>query len=205
MERAMERTMENFSPSSERNKDAITEQLIQTFADCTQVIEIGSGSGQHIMHFAQQLPDIHWQPTDLADFFPGLEQNLSVRAANIAAPQQLDLSSVPWLPGKLFDGLFSANTLHIMSWQHVIGFFERAGKQLSQGGRLCVYGPFNYNGEFTSEGNVKLEGWLKGRDPLSGIRDFEAVNQLASDNGFELLDDHTMPANNRLLVWNKVL
>ena len=196
--------MINYSPSSERNKDPIIEQLVRVFAECHKVLEIGSASGQHVMHFAEHLPDISWQPADLANYYPGLTENLKNRASNILAPQQLDLNQMPWLPEVSFDGLFSANTLHIMSWQHVLGFFERAGLQLAKGGVLCIYGPFKYQGEFTSPSNANFDLWLKDRDHLSGVRDFEAVHQLASDNGFDLLGDEAMPANNQLVHWCKI-
>lgn len=194
-------TLLNFSPSCERNKAVILAQLQQRFADCRQVLEIGSGSGQHVMHFAQHLPHICWQPAELAAEFAALVHNLRDRADNIAAPKQLDLSQVPWIPETRYDGLFSANTLHIMSWQQVVEFFHRAGQQLCEGGILSVYGPFIYNSEFTAPSNADFDLWLKARDPLSGIRDFSAVDQLAQSNGFDLISDIAMPANNQLLSW----
>jgi cyclopropane fatty-acyl-phospholipid synthase-like methyltransferase len=196
----------NYSLACERNKTAITDQLKRHFAQCRKVLEIGSGSGQHVLHFAEHLPDISWQPMDLEDYFPALTYNLTQQpqpTANILPAKPLDLSLVPWVPEVNFDGLFSANTLHIMPWQQVTGFFQCAGQQLGKGGILCIYGPFKYNGEFTSPSNAEFELWLHSRDPLSGIRDFEAVNQQARDNGFSLLHDTPMPANNQLLVWQR--
>lgn len=192
------------SPSCERNKDVITTILVEAFSQCKNVLEVGSCTGQHVVHFAQQMPSITWQPMDFGEYFIGLQQNLEQRPENVLAPVELELSAIPWLPNTLFDGLFSANTLHIMSWQHVVGFFERAGKQLKNDGVLCIYGPFKYNGEFTSPSNAGFEQWLKDRDPLSGVRDFEAVIELAQVNNLELLTDHIMPANNQLLVLKKV-
>jgi cyclopropane fatty-acyl-phospholipid synthase-like methyltransferase len=195
--------MLNYSPSSDRNKEVITQQLTQVFAQSRKVLEVGSGSGQHVLHFAEQLPHIDWQPSDLDFYFTGLQENLTERPANVQAPLQLDLSQTPWHPGVDYDGIFSANSLHIMSWQEVIDFFERSAKQLASNGILCVYGPFRYNNEFTSPSNGDFDIWLKNRDVLSGIRDFEAVNQLAHSNGLTLLEDLAMPANNQLLSWIK--
>ena len=192
------------SEACERNKGVIAEKLKQAFADCDCVLEVGSGTGQHVVHFADQMPLITWQPMDFGEYFTGLQQNLMQRPDNVLAPFELDLSTVPWMPNTQFDGLFSANTLHIMSWEHVIGFFERAGKQLKKDGVLCIYGPFKYNGEFTSPSNAGFELWLKDRDPLSGVRDFEAIMALALDNNLEIQADHDMPANNQLLVLRKV-
>jgi cyclopropane fatty-acyl-phospholipid synthase-like methyltransferase len=195
--------MMNQSPACERNKDVIAEQLQSAFAQCKQVLEIGSGSGQHVLHFAQQMPDIIWQPMDFGEYFSGLQYNLQNRPDNILAPFELSLSNTPWLPNTAFDGLFSANTLHIMSWEHVIGFFECAGKQINSGGVLCIYGPFKYQGEFTSQSNAGFEQWLKQRDPLSGVRDFEAVCDLALQNGLDFVSDQPMPANNQFLIFHK--
>lgn len=195
--------MNNYSPSSDRNKDAIAEQLKRVLTDCQNVIEIGSGSGQHVMHFARELPHITWQPSDLSDYFDALALNLTLLPDNILVPQKLDLSQTYWLADVRFDAMFSANCLHIMAWQHVVDFFVRASNQLSCGGLLCVYGPFRYNGAFTSASNANFQQWLTLRDPESGIRDFEAVNQQAANNGFTLLEDVVMPANNQLLIWQK--
>ena len=195
--------MMNHSMACERNKDPIAEQLKQWFVDCSKVLEVGSGSGQHVLHFAEQMPHIQWQPMDFGEYFEGLAYNLRQRPAPVNAPVELNLDHMPWLPDQSFDGLFSANTLHIMSWQHVLGFFERAGQQLSDGAVMCIYGPFKYNGQYTSESNAHFNVWLKDRDPLSGVRDFEAVVEQAELNGFGLKADNPMPANNQLLVFVK--
>ena len=196
--------MINHSPSSERNKAPIGEQLQTLFAQCSSILEVGSGSGQHVVHFAQLLPHIQWQPMDLPDYFPGLHHNLQQRASNILEPQPVDLSQSRWLPQDDFDGIFTANTLHIMSWQQVECFFSRSSEQLQQRGVLCVYGPFKYQGQFTSPSNAQFELWLKSRDVQSGVRDFEAVVEQAHHNGFELHSDTPMPANNQLLSFIKI-
>lgn len=191
----------NQSPACERNKGVIALQLRQAFADVERVLEVGSGSGQHLLHFSKLFPHINWQPMDLPEYYEGLEHNLRGSPDNILPPIEMSLDDIPWIPDTLFDGLFSANTLHIMSWDDVIGFFERAGKQMKKAGIMCLYGPFKYNGEFTSPSNADFEQWLKEKDPNSGVRDFEKVSQLAQDNGFEFIKDQPMPSNNQFLTF----
>lgn len=196
--------MINFSEACERNKKPIAEQLVKQFANCKSLIEIGSGSGQHALHFANALPHLTWQATDLEPYFSALEFNLNDGPDNLHPPQQLDLDSDVWLPAGDFDGLFSANTLHIMAWPQVEAFFVRSGKQLKQGARMCIYGPFNYNGEYSSPSNAEFDVWLASRGEGSAIRDIEKVTEHAKLNGFKLVDDIKMPANNQLLCFDKV-
>lgn len=190
-----------FSEACERNKGPILEILRRILADTHRVLEIGSGTGQHAVHFARHLPWLIWQPTDREDYFPDLKARLILEGSpNIEPPLLLDVRNHPW-PVNPTDAIFSANTLHIMSWDAVKDFFLGAGKTVA--GRLCVYGPFRYNGGYTSDSNARFDQHLKHYDPMSGIRDFEAVNALAEARGFRLLHDYTMPANNQLLVWEK--
>jgi hypothetical protein len=121
---------------------------------------------------------------------------------NLASPETLDVAQQDWSFSEL-DGLFSANCLHIMPEAFNTDFFRGAGEVLKIGGTLCVYGPFKYRGNFTSDSNAHFDLWLKDRDASSGIRDFEKVNQLAKNNGFELIEDRHMPANNQCLIWRK--
>ena len=191
------------SEACERNKGPILEVLRRAFKDVTAVLEIGSGTGQHAVHFAKNLPHLTWQPTDREDYLPGLGARLDAEGgANIKEPVFLDVTESPWPVGS-FDGVFTANTFHIMSEEMVEQFFLGLGKALKPGGKLCVYGPFNYGGKFTSESNEHFDGFLKSQDPQSGIRDFEWIEQLAQAQGITLVQDHTMPANNRLLEWRK--
>jgi SAM-dependent methyltransferase len=192
-----------FSAASERNKDPILKILVHAFRECRQVLEIGSGTGQHAVHFARNLPHLIWQPTDLAENIPGLIARIEREGpSNLRMPIVLDVGSDPWAVESV-DGVFSANTLHIMSWDCVGHFFRGVGQVLSTGGTLCVYGPFRYGGRFTTESNAAFDRELKARDPESGIRDFEAVDSLAQLQTLRLIADHSMPANNQLLVWRK--
>lgn len=189
-----------FSQACENNKAPILEVLRRHFNNVDMVLEVGSGTGQHAVHFAANLPHLRWQCCDQPEYLPGIRSWLEFAGLdNTPAPLQLNVNS-PW-PLVSAPAIFSANTLHIMSWEEVKKFFATIADVLPADGLLCVYGPFNYGGEFTSDSNARFDEWLKARDPLSGIRDFEAVCELAERAGLKLLEDCDMPANNRCLVW----
>ncbi|MEO3679916.1 DUF938 domain-containing protein [Rheinheimera fenheensis] len=192
-----------FSQACENNKAPILAVLQQAFADCTNVLEIGSGTGQHAVHFAENLPHLNWQASDQAVYLPDLTERLR-RAAlpNLPLPLQLDVTEDA-LAAQKFDALFTANTLHIMPWPVVQQLFARLNDFCSAEATLCIYGPFNYNGRFTSSSNQAFDASLKSRDPKMGIRDIEAVLPLAQQQGFTLQQDIAMPANNRLLWLSK--
>jgi cyclopropane fatty-acyl-phospholipid synthase-like methyltransferase len=193
-----------FSAASERNKNPILKVLADAFHDCREVLEIGSGTGQHAVHFARNLPHLSWQPTDLAENIPDLMERVAREGPpNLRTPVALDVRQHPW-PVERADGVFTANTFHIVDWESIGHFFQGIGAVLQAGGVLCVYGPFRYAGRFTSESNAAFDLDLRARDPASGIRDFEAVNELAREQGLTLLADHAMPANNQALVWRRV-
>lgn len=191
-----------FAPSCERNQGPILEVLRRHLGDARRVLEVGSGTGQHAVHFAAAMPWLGWQSSDRADNLPGIAAWLDDAAlANTPHAIELDVDG-PW-PATTFDAVFTANSLHIMGWPQVEAFFGGVGAVLEAGGLLVVYGPFNYGGEFTSESNRAFEQWLKDRDPASGIRDIEAVDALARGIGLHLIEDNAMPANNRCLVWRR--
>jgi hypothetical protein len=198
-------TEKPFSPACERNREPILAVLRGHFADCRRVLEIGSGTGQHAVHFAAAMPWLAWQCSDVADNLPGIRLWLDEAGlANTPAPVELDVASWSVEGKNQFDAVFSANTLHIMEWAQVEAFFAGVGSLLqARGATLAVYGPFNYDGDYSSDSNRAFDGWLKARDPCSGIRDFEAVDALARGIGLHLLDDVAMPANNRCLVWRR--
>ena len=167
--------------------------LKRVFAKTRHVLEIGSGTGQHAAYFAAQLPHLAWQASDVAQHLPGIRQWVSN-----PAPIELDVDK-QW-PSVAADAVFSANTCHIMSWPQVQRMFDGIGK-LPSLKTFCLYGPFSYSRSHTSESNARFDAMLRGRDPASGIRDFEAINALAETAGLVLQEDNAMPANNRLLVW----
>jgi cyclopropane fatty-acyl-phospholipid synthase-like methyltransferase len=192
-----------FSESCVQNREPILAVLREVFADCRQVLEIGSGTGQHAVYFGAELPHLVWQSADVPPHHAGIRAWLDEAALpNVRPPIALDVSQPGWRSGR-YDAVFSANTLHIMSWPEVEAFFEGVGEVLAPGGVLAVYGPFNTNGAYTSESNARFDAWLKARDPASGVRDFEAVDTLARAQGLALWQDIAMPANNRTLVWRR--
>ena len=193
-----------YSESCEQNRAPILAVLREVFADRSRLLEIGSGTGQHAVYFAPELPHLLWQTADVPLHHPGIRLWLDEAALpNVRAPIALDVNDSGWHGGR-YDAVFSANTLHIMSWPEVERFFAGVGAVLEPGGVLVVYGPFNYNGTYTSDSNARFDAWLKQRDPASGVRDFEAVNALAQIQGLVLPQDIAMPANNRSLVWQKM-
>ena len=192
-----------FAPACERNRDPILAVLRTAFAERRHVLEIGSGTGQHAVYFAAAMPWLTWQCSDVAENLPGIRSWLDDAAlANTPAPLVLDVQAGPW-PTQRFDSAFSANTLHIMGWPAVEDFFRGLDGVLAADATLVVYGPFNDDGAYTSDSNREFDGWLKARDPRSGIRDAQAVDALARAIGLRRVDDVAMPANNRCLIWRR--
>ncbi|RJG06811.1 DUF938 domain-containing protein [Noviherbaspirillum cavernae] len=192
-----------FSAACERNRDPILQILREVFADRRHVLEIGSGTGQHAVHFAAHLPHLRWQTSDLPRNHSSIiAWQDEAGLPNVMPPLALDAGGDAW-PAGPFDAVFSANTCHIMAWHEVEGMFAGIGRVLGRDGVLCIYGPFNYEGKFTSESNARFDTALKEQAPHMGIRDVEEVNRLAREQGLELQADHAMPANNRLLVWRR--
>jgi hypothetical protein len=194
-----------FSQACENNKQPIFQVICDVFKCPSTIWEIGSGTGQHACFFAAQMPCLTWQPTDLPDNLPGIRWRLDeADLANIRPPLALDVSDERW-PCTSIQGLFTANTLHIMSFAEVRLLFGKLQSYLDVGAFVAIYGPFNYKGRFTSDSNAHFDQWLKNRNPQSGIRDFEDICRLAQNSGLQLVEDHAMPANNRLLILQKML
>ena len=190
------------SPACERNRDPILAVLREHFADRRSVLEIGSGTGQHAVYFAAALPHLTWQASDLPANHAGIQAWLDeARLPNVRAPLALD-ANADW-PDQRYDAVFTANTLHIMSWPEVQKLFTRLQSVMTEGAKLAIYGPFNYGGQFTSPSNAQFQLTLKSWGEHMGIRDFEAVDTLARGIGLRLLEDRAMPANNRCLVWQR--
>jgi cyclopropane fatty-acyl-phospholipid synthase-like methyltransferase len=191
------------SEACERNKGPILAVLGGELAASRSVLEIGSGTGQHAVHFARHLPHLRWQPTELGTELDPLAQRILLEGPpNLRPPVALDVRAHPW-PVERVDAVFSANTFHIMAWDAVEHFFRGIGTVLATPGVLCVYGPFRNRGGYTSASNAQFDRFLRRRDPASGIRDFEALDRLAAAQGLELAADHAMPANNQTLVWRR--
>lgn len=192
-----------FSAACERNREPILAVLRESFADRRRVLEVGSGTGQHAVHFAAALPGLTWQTSERAEHLSGLRLWLDEAAlANTPAALELDVGGA-WPVGP-FDAVFSANTLHIMAWTEVQAFFAALPAITTPDAVLAIYGPFNVDGRFSSDSNAQFDAMLKARAPHRGIRDAAAVDALARGAGFELADDVSMPANNRLRLWRRV-
>lgn len=190
------------APSCERNRDPILDVLRVHFADRRDVLEIGSGTGQHAVHFAAALPQLRWQCSDRAENLPGIRLWLDEAALpNTPPPLELDVGGA-W-PAHRYDALFSANTLHIMAWEEVRQLFGQLAGATTDDAKLAIYGPFNLGGRYTSDSNAAFDEWLQARGAHMRIRDAEAVDALAEKAGFELIDDVAMPANNRLRIWQR--
>lgn len=202
--------MKPYSPSCERNRDPILAVLREHFADARRVLEIGSGTGQHAVHFAAAMPWLIWQCTDADAHLDGIRMWLDeARLSNTPAPFPLQAATAP-VPGfsppprARYDAVFSANTLHIMGWPEVQALFAALPTVLTDEATVAAYGPFNRGGAYTSDSNRDFDASLRARDPRSGIRDFEAVNALADTVGLRLVADVGMPANNAMLVWRRI-
>jgi cyclopropane fatty-acyl-phospholipid synthase-like methyltransferase len=195
-----------FAPSAERNTAPILEVLKTHFSQARRVLEIGSGTGQHAVHFASVFSDAEWQTSDVEVALPGIRRWLDeAQLPNLPPPLCLNVNG-PWpvrSQNARYDAVFTANTLHIMSWPEVQSFFSGLTDMITEDALLAVYGPFNYNGAFTSDSNRAFDEILKRQSPSSGIRDFESVDALAASIGLKLIADHPMPANNRTLVWRR--
>jgi len=196
-------TQKPFSQASENNKSSILAVLKTAFADVNDVLEIGTGTGQHAVYFAKHLEHVNWQPSDVTEHLPGINLWLDeAQLSNMRELVALNVMDENW-PVTSSQAVFTSNTLHIMSKAEVERFFIKLGGLLADGGKFCCYGPFNYGGQFTSESNARFNDWLYAQNPKSAIRDFEWIESLANSVGLQLVEDYEMPANNRLLEWQK--
>jgi cyclopropane fatty-acyl-phospholipid synthase-like methyltransferase len=192
-----------FAESCIENSEAIFSVLAPRLAGCTELFEIGSGTGQHAVYLAPRMPQLVWHTSDRRENHPGILAWLEeAGAVNIRPPVALDVLSDPW-PERRFDAVFSANTAHIMPRQCVAAMLRGVAGILAPGGLFLLYGPFNYHNRFTSQSNARFDAWLKARDPAMGIRDLAWLTGHAEPAGLSLVEDIEMPANNRTLVWRR--
>ena len=200
--------MKPYSGACEQNRQPILEVLTELLAtELTEsnanILEVGSGTGQHAVYFAEALPQVTWQCSDQPQYHPGIQAWLDeAQLANINSPLNLNVSKDSWPPSQ-FDVLYCANVMHIMHWQNVVDLFANGAKCIKPGGLMVCYGPFNFDGKYTSASNAQFDQYLHSQDPESGIRNFEDLQQLAEEAGLTFLHDYEMPANNRILVWQK--
>lgn len=192
-----------YAPSCDRNREPILDVLRTWFADRRQVLEIGSGTGQHAVYFAAALPHLDWQGSDRAEHLPGMRLWLDEAGlANTPPPLMLDVDDDVW-PARKFDAAFSANTAHIMSWAQVTMLFARLPQVLQADALFMLYGPFRRNGEHTSAGNALFDRQLREQVPHRGLRDVADLDALAAGARMHRVADIAMPANNACLIWRR--
>lgn len=206
------KTATNVSPlpcsqACENNKAPILNVIQKELKEHTNVLEVGSGTGQHSVYFAPRLPHLQWQTSDVAANHPIIQAwQDHYPAPNLHAPVTFDLTTDLMLNSatdKYYDAVFTANTLHIISWSLVKRLFALVGDILPTNGKLIVYGPFNENGRYTSASNQQFDTSLRQRDANSGIRHKEDIIALANAHHLTLMTQYQMPANNQILVFQK--
>ena len=186
-----------------RNQAPIADVLSNELPESALVLELASGSGQHGAYVTGKLPAVRWQPSELAGQLESINAwRQHSGHSNYLPPLTLDVTQDLW-PVKQVDAVFAANLVHFVGWPQVRSMMTGIGRVLRRAGLAFFYGPFNYAGKFTSEGNQQLDAWLRQRDPESGIKDFEQVILAARKEKLRLLKDIAMPANNRMLVLQK--
>ena len=191
-----------FSEAAERNKAPILAALLRRLPERGRVLEIGSGTGQHVVHFAPAFPRLSWQPTEQREHLEGLNTRIRLEGPpNILPAIELDVTG-PW-PDYCFEAVYSSNTAHIMAWDMVQAMFAGVSKRIAPGGAFCLYGPFNVNGEFTSASNQVFDRQLRERDAAMGLRDVGALSTLAGEHQMRLAERCQLPANNQLLVFRR--
>jgi len=189
-----------YTEACERNKAPILDALRPRLPPRGHVLEIGSGSGQHVVYFAPHFGCLSWQPSERAELLPGLNARIRLEGgANVLHALELDVRGA-W-PDREYAAAYSANTAHIMGWPEVCAMFSGVGQRLVPGGVFCLYGPFNVGGKYTAPSNSAFDQQLQARDPAMGLRDTDALDSLARQHQMELEERVPLPANNQLLLF----
>ncbi|AGA34445.1 protein of unknown function DUF938 [Thioalkalivibrio nitratireducens DSM 14787] len=192
-----------FAESAEQNKDPILAVLREWFRAPGSVLEIGSGTGQHAVHFAAALPHLEWQASDVAAHAAGIEAwRVSAGLPNLRPVRVLDVATGPW-PDEVFDYAYTANTAHIMHWPEVLAMLAGVGQVLRGGGLFAMYGPFAISGRHTAASNAGFDAALRRSNPGMGVRDLDQLHEAARDCALELVDRIVMPVNNLTLIWRR--
>ena len=192
-----------FAEYAERNAAPILEVLRREFRNCTDVLEIGSGTGQHAVRFAAEMTHLQWQTSDVEEHHEGIRAWISdTRLPNVRPPLLLDVR-IAEVPAANYDAVFSSNTAHIMGFDAVIAMFALVGRALRADGVFCLYGPFRRAGEFNTPSNAAFDTDLRSRDPAMGIRDLEALDGLGIEHGLYRTGLYALPSNNMVAVWHK--
>jgi cyclopropane fatty-acyl-phospholipid synthase-like methyltransferase len=190
------------APAAERNKGPILAVLKRVLQASGLVLEIASGTGQHVVHFAQSMPHLTWQPSD-----PDPELRTSIRAwiaqtglSNVRAPLELDVQNQPW-PIVAANAVVCINMIHIAPWSAATALMAGAARLLPTTGVLVLYGPYRREERHTAPSNEAFDRQLRASNPDWGVRDLEAVTEAAASHGLALQDVTTMPANNLCVVF----
>lgn len=198
------------SPACERNQAPILELLSQWLPPNAQVLEIGSGSGQHAIFFARNLAGLQWQPSDRRETLQDLAERIALegrdglaQGARIANPLELDVDQADHWPERPFDAVFSANSCHIMALASVANLMAGAARRLVPGGLLVLYGPFQDGGIHTAASNAAFDAHLRSLNPAMGLRDAKEITGWAQAHGLSAKVDQPMPAQNRTLVFQR--
>ena len=194
-----------FSAAADRNKEPILEVLKKVLRPTDRsLLEVGAGTGQHAVYLAPFFPKMEWTPTEVADNLPMLRERIKQsEVPNIKTPFRMTVGEDDF-PIRTFDVILTINTFHILHWKECKTFIKLIAGRLEEGGKVLIYGPFNYNGKFTTPSNEEFDKSLREKDPQSGIRNFEDVLAAMFKNGFEFVKDFEMPANNRMLLFRKL-
>ena len=190
------------SPAARRNRQPILEVLRPRLAAVSSVLEIASGSGQHAAYFAERLPQLTWQPTERDGSLFRSIRAWTGGLSNVEAPVELDVTGEDWSVTR-YDAVFNANMIHISPWETCVGLFAGAARHLAPAGRVFLYGPFRVGGEHTAPSNAAFDADLRGRDASWGVRDLEAVREVAAKSDFEFAEALPMPANNQFIVFDR--
>ena len=192
------------APSPERNKQPILDVLVRALPPSGSVLEIGSGTGQHVAHFARALPNLTFQPAEMDEARHGSIASWTEGLANVRPPIAFDVTRLPW-PVRSADAIICINVIHVSPWEATLALMRGAGEILPLGGVLVTYGPYRRNGRHIAPSNEAFDGSLKSRDPSWGVRDLEEVTAAAKARGLELEEVVAMPANNFTVVFRHVI
>ncbi|HJL92572.1 MAG TPA: DUF938 domain-containing protein [Woeseiaceae bacterium] len=193
------------APSTRRNRDPILKILTEELINASEILEIGSGTGQHAVYFSENLSHLTWYTSDRLVNHPRINSRVkSYKGSNLKPPINLHIGRNEDDVQLNFDNIFSSNTSHIMSHDNVKRMFKLVGRLLRTDGKFFLYGPFKIGGKFTSKSNEEFNEQLKIQDSLMGLRDIEGLHCLASKSGLGKYEFYEMPTNNYLSVWIKI-
>ena len=191
------------APAAERNAAPILDVLRFEFANVQHVLEIGSGTGQHAVAVGAAMPHLEWQTSDLDEHHAGIRAWIATAGlSNVREPVSLNVLTAD-LPPNRYDAVFSANTAHIMNSTAVEKMFALVATTLRDGGLFCLYGPFREAGAFSTPSNAEFDKSLRAQNIGMGIRDLEALDELAAAGKLRRMRRYAMPANNLLVVWQQ--